>query len=196
MAATLEWFYTKGAGPSTVDISSGGGTQIRWKTKDELDIIDALFPMIKPTAGLNHSFWGHFHIQATVIPVAEIMNNFKLYSDGAGQFGVGANLFVSNNDLSNTLAAQNAQYIEATGVEDDSGDDMDTAAHPNVSGKTDVNNFITSSPRAITVSELLSALRAVGERTNQIVMQLTVTTSVDAEIKSPTTMAGRYDETL
>lgn len=199
MASTIVWFYDKGGSDnspgSSIDVSTGGGTQVRWRTDDNLDTIDATNPIPIPGAGNNFSFWGQVYMEMTVRPGSEIVNNMKFYADGAG-YGTGIVLYSGNEDPVHTAAATTG-YDLATGTVGDTGDRMDSGGnkHTDLTARTDVFTYTSGSTRSLTIGEASSQLDAVNETCNYLVLQLDVTTTASAGTKTAETLTGRYDET-
>ncbi len=201
-ASTINWFLDKGGSDnspgSSVDVSTGGGTQVRWRTDDDQDTIDTANPIPIPGAGENYSFWGQFYMEMTARPGSEIVNNMKFYSDGGGQYGTGITL-EAGAQYPVRKSADTTGYDLATGTVGDTGDRMDNGANKHTDlttdTKVDVDTYTSGAPVSLTIGETSTQLDAVGETCQYLVLQLEVGSTATSGTKTAETLTGRYDET-
>jgi hypothetical protein len=197
MASTIKWFYDNGGSdnsPGTSNDLSAGGTIIRWHTSDAGTTMDTSNPIPVPSSGTNFSYWQQWYMEMTVRPGAEVVNNLKFYTDGAG-YGTGITLYVGDENPVHTAAATTG-YDLATGTAGTSGDEMITVAakHTDLTTETSAFSYTSAAPRSMTIGEASSQMDAVAETGNYIVMQLAVGTTATPATLTAETMTGRYDE--
>ncbi len=135
------------------------------------------YPIVKPAAGSNYSYWKSWYLNADTTPAGTI-NNVKVYTDGSiGWSGV-------------TLKfGTKATYTQATGTQDTTGNDAASGLSITM---TDASTYISASPLSITGT---IANPSTGKITDYLIVQATVSTSATAGTLSAETITFRYDET-
>ena len=132
------------------------------------------WPMVKPSAGTNRSFWKTHFLNVDSGLVGTI-NNVKWYTDASTTGWTGVFLF----------AGQASSYTKATGTTGTTGDDSGvatTSAHTLTSGAPlDVPGEITASTGMATSA--------------YVVIQADVSTAAVAGTLAGATLTWRYDET-
>jgi hypothetical protein len=110
MAATVvinNYHGTTGATVTQID-----GTTIKYKVADN-STNDANNPIPIPGAGTGSSFIKHMKFNCTVAP-ANLINNLKVYSDGANGLGTGCDLMIRTNATYTDPVANGATLLAGT----------------------------------------------------------------------------------
>jgi hypothetical protein len=201
MASTIKWFGDNGGSDGNAANNrdlSGGGTKFRFRTDDDWHTIDGVNPVPIPGAGTNYAGWIHFYAKMTARPGTESVNNFKLYTDGAG-YGTGIVVNVAGEfPTNNSGAAESGYEIAAFNPVGTTAYEMTVAApngHSILDTALDVFGYTSASPfSGPTISEAGAVLNAVSEMTNYFVLQAAVGTTASAGVKTAETFTLRYDE--
>ena len=168
MAATISVKEVNGAPagtPTTV-------TAPRLCTKDMYNPV-ATYPLVKPVAGINRSYWKSFYLNADDSPTGTI-NNIKWYTDGTIAW-TGVTLYVGTTDT----------YTQATGTEGTSGDDSAVAI-------TDASTYTSAAPLSVAGS---ITNPNTGKISDYVIEQADLADTAVAGTLSAETMSFRYDET-
>ncbi len=193
MVATVAVYVETGpnATPVAVDTTAIAGSppNIRFKTADD-PTIDANNPIPIPAAGTKRSFWKHIFLKATAGPFTQI-DNVKFFTDGTG-FGTGITVFAGDETPIRT-SVSTAGYDQATGSVGDDGDELTT--HTNITAKTEVfGNFISATPKSITIGEAGAVIDAIGETTNYLICQMDVASTAGPGDLPNEVWTFQYDE--
>lgn len=139
-------------------------------------------PIPIPGAGTNHSFWATFRLNATTTPDGTI-NNIRFYSDGSN--GLGTGVTVTGMD--------SASYVQATGTQGTSGNELTTANHAGLTGTpVDVFGWTSGSPKTVPGSLVNPS---TGEFGNRMVLQSHVADTASPGSTPAETFTFVYDET-
>lgn len=139
MSATIKISRLTGAGPSYLDIN---GTNTRCNAEDSNSSTTGN-PIAVPGSGTNYSFWCTTQLTCSVAP-ATALSNIRWYTDGSNSFGTGVTC------LGNTTTSSSPSYVQATGVDGVSGDQLTTGSYPALVGSpTNVFAFTSGSPLSI-----------------------------------------------
>lgn len=167
MAATIVTKQSIGAGPSNTTI-----TNCRLNTDDTVNP-GTTNPLVKPSAGINRSYWKTVFLNADDSPSGTI-NNCFIYTDGTiGWTGV------------TLYGGSSGSYTEATGTPGTSGDDSSVAT-------ADMSGWTSGAAKQLTGS---LDNPATGRITDYVVMQADLTTSAVAGTLAAETITWQYDET-
>jgi hypothetical protein len=171
---------------------------LRFRT-DDLNTDDNVSPIPIPGAGTNYSFWKSCYFQCTQAPGTQV-DNFRLYTDGAGYDGGASGIFLSIGNAYPVRANGNTTgYEVATGVVGTSGDRMDSGAnqHSGLTGAADVFSFTSGVPLTFPASfiqEAGSIINAINETTSYFILQASVDNSATPGTKTAETITILYDE--
>jgi hypothetical protein len=170
MAATISVKECNGAGPTATTI-----TNCRYCTSDTYTP-GTNYPMVKPAAGSNYSYWKHVYLNADDSPAGTI-NNIKWYCDGTIGWS-GVVLKVGAHD----------SYTQATGTEGTTGDVYSHVTLQDCSATP----YTSASPLSVagTISN-----PSTGKISDYVISQVTVSTSATAGTLAAETVTFRYDET-
>ena len=191
--AAVEVQTWTGAGPTKATASSP-----RMHTKD-IVVADNTFPIPIPAADFNYSYWMNLALTITNIQDATVLNNHKVYMDGAcgWALGTGGDLFVGTRDTGDN-GCPDASYEQATGTEGTTGYDLedDTNGHdyyktaPN--GKAALDGYNSGAPLTVDTQDL----EAAGSF-DHIVIQAKVDTAANGTVRgaqAAETITFQYDE--
>jgi hypothetical protein len=180
MAATVtirRWTGTTGA-PVKTDIT-GGNTRASSSDAPTPGTAD---PVPIPAAGTNYSFWVSTRLSADSTPTGTI-NNLRWYSDGSNSLGTGITCVGNTADV----------YVQATGVQGTSGDELTTGNHVELAGApVDVFTHSSGSPKSVTGS---IDNPATGDFGDFFVYQMAVGTTAAAGTSTQEDFTWQYDET-
>lgn len=144
MPATVVITAYRGAAAATTD--NIDGTAIRYKQADN-HTVDALNPIPIPGAGTAYSWIKHMKFNVTVAP-ANLINNLKVYSDGANGLGTGMDLLVGENATYTNPTTQAATlYVAATLASVfgySSGSPLTLSGSPSISTTGTVGNYVVT----------------------------------------------------
>ena len=136
-----------------------------------------LYPLVKPAAGSNYSYWKTWYLNADTTPTGTI-NNVKVYTDGTiGWTGVILKF------------GTNTTYTQSTGTQDTTGVDAATSLSITM---TDASTYTSASPLSLSGS---ITNPSTGKVSDYLIVQATVSTSATAGTLSSETITFRYDET-
>jgi len=168
MAATVSVKQCVGTGPTATTI-----TNLRFNTDDTVNP-GTTNPMVKPSAGINRSYWKTVYLNADDSPSGTI-NNCKVYCDGTISW-TGATVYLGSTGT----------YAQATGTEGTAGDDSSVAT-------ADITTFSASA----SAKQLTGSIDnpATGKITDYVVMQVDLSTSAVAGTFAAETLTFQYDET-
>lgn len=173
MSATTSVKESNGATPDVTTI-----TNCRLCTSDAYNP-GTNYPLVKPAAGSNYSYWKHLYLNADDSPTGTI-NNIKFYSDGTiGWTGVTLKAGVVDT------------YDQATGTEGTTGDEAN-ANHSGTPTMTDVATYTSGSPLSLTGS---IDNPDTGKISQYLVLQGVLSTDAVAGALAAETLTFRYDET-
>lgn len=188
MVATLSVMVDYGGtdGSPLSQDTTNNEPSIRFKTLDDNDMSSngkLLGTIDVPSSGTNNSFWKHIYLKATSGDFTRI-ENVKFYTDGSG-FGNGIDTYIGN-ELPTHNSGDNSGYVKATGTDNVSGDTL--LDNSQISTKTNVFTFTSSTPKNITISETNNMIDSVGESTDYVVAQMEVssTTSLKGDLTDKT----------
>jgi hypothetical protein len=178
MAATVTVRRWTGAGPTKTDVTAGTS---RLSTSDSPSP-GTSNPIPIPVAGSKYSYWATFRLSVDVTPDGTI-DNLRWYSDGANGFGTGV-----------TMIAQSANdYVQATGSEGDSGTELTTGNHAQLTtDPVDAFSFNSGAPKALTGS---ISNPSTGDLGQLMVQQLVVGSTAAPGTTPSETFTFKYDET-
>ena len=125
MAATVQIVELNTAGATPTDKT--GGT-VRFKTADNATV-DLVDPINKPAAGSNWSFQKYLQLNVTGGSYTQI-SGLKAYTDGAGGFGAGINLWAQAVGVFATPALETASTGYANAFTYTSGAPLSLGAGP------------------------------------------------------------------
>mgnify|MGYP003634004582 CR=1 FL=1 len=190
MVATVNIFTDFGGSdgnPSNEqNISSNSPVNLRFKTADN-NTVDSVDEIKIPETGTNRSYWKHVYLKVTGGTFSRI-NNIKFYTAGTN-FGTGITVNVGNE-----TPIKNSGYIVANGIRGTTGDEMITN-HGGISAKTEVfGNYISATPKSISISESGGNLDSVGETSDYLVFQMDVGSTATKADLSNKTWTFQYDE--
>jgi len=180
MAATVtirRWTGDAGS-PTKTNITN---TNARCNAVDSPFTNQTLSPVIIPDGGLeNYSFWCSTRLSVDVAPGTGI-DDIVWYTDGVNGLGVGRELKVAKaND-----------YVEATGIVGQSGDELTMANHAElVAEPVDAFGFTIASPLSVTGS--IGA--TTGDLGQFVVHQHVIGPTAQAGAGTPETISYFFDE--
>lgn len=172
------------------NVTDNGSNKIRFKTADDADI-DVNNPIPVPTTGYNYSYWKHIYLKCTDDTGLTQIDNVKFYSDGGNSFGTGIGLMVGSQTPTNN-SGSNAGYDDAGGTEGSTGSAITT--HGSVSANDSVFGFTSGSPKDVSISESGSIIDATNEKTDYIILQLSVASTASGGALTAETLTFSYDE--
>ncbi len=167
MAATVSVKQVVGAGGGTATTI----TNLRFNTDDSVNP-GTTAPLIKPSVGVNRSFWKTVYLNADTTP-ASFINNVKIYCDGTIGW-TGCTLYIGST----------GSYTQATGTTGLTGTDSSVAT-------ANIQNYTSGAPKQLTGS---IANPSTGRISDYVVMQVDVSTSATVGVLSPETITFQYDE--
>jgi hypothetical protein len=167
MAATISVKESNGAGPSDNTI-----TNLRFCTSDAYNPTTT-FPLVKPSAGTNRSYWKSIYLNADTSPTGTI-NNVKFYCDGTISW-TGCTVYIGTTGT----------YTQSAGTEGTTGNDSAVATAA-------ITNFTSGAPKSVTGS---ISNPTTGKITDYVVLQVDLSTSAEAGTLSSETFTFQYDET-
>lgn len=139
-------------------------------------------PIKIPTSGTNYSYWVSTRLATGSPGPTGTINNLKWYGDGAAGWGTGVGCKV----------AQATAYIQATGTQGVTGNELTTGNHAYLSAApSNFTNYTSGSPLAVTGSTS-SANTNFG---NFVVYQLDVGTTASVGTTNQEAFTWLYDET-
>lgn len=140
-------------------------------------------PVLIPNSGTNYSYWISTRLYYDGSDSGTI-DNIKWYSDGSNSLGTGI-----------TCVGQDADsYVQATGTEGETGDELTTGNHSGLSGAPeDVFNFTSGSPKSIAGSVTDPANEEISDF---FVYQFAVADDASAGASSSETFTWQYDTTI
>jgi hypothetical protein len=172
------WTGSSGS-PTKTDITS---INTRDNAYDGHSTGDTTHPVKIPTSGTKYGYWVPTRLSCDVTPAGTI-NNIKWYTDGANSFGTGVTCKM------NTATG----YVQATGTQDDTGDQLTTGAYATLAGTpTDAFGFTSSSLKSVTGS---ISNPSTGDFGDFVVYQIEVGTTASPGASAQETFTWTYDET-
>lgn len=195
MAATVHVHYDKAgvdnAPGSELDRDAGG---VRFRTDDNADTIDDSNPLPIPGAGNIQSFWIQLYIKVTAAGGFTQIDNVKFYTAGGNLYGdAEVNLLVGDETPTNNLTSPSqAGYAVALGTVGADGTIM--TSHSDITGTTNANLATSASPKDVTISEATSIIDVINEKCDYVVLQIQISSTATAGVKSSETLTFRYDE--
>ena len=176
MAATVQLRRWTGSTPTKTDVT-GGSTRLNAMDDASPGTSN---PVRIPDLGTNYSYWASFQLYADTAPSNEI-NNIKFYTDGSDDLGTGIGLNV----------ATATSYVQATGTEGTSGDELTTGNHTSLNASpSDAFGYTSGSPLSVSGST-----STTGDFGDQMVLQMTVDSTAGSGASASESMSVSYDET-
>jgi len=173
MAATLTLYAITGASPTYTNI----GGLITFCTADEASPgTEHTIPY--PTSGTKRSYWKNLTLYITGSFTQ--VKNIRLFTSGASWTGI--TIYCGNE----TLAI--ASYQQATGVEDDSGNEVVTT-HDHITAKTDLFTYTYTTPKTVD-----STIYTTTGYSKHVVLQMDVDSTVTLGALSSKVITWIYDE--
>ena len=115
------------------------------------------------------------------------VDNVKLYTGGTG-FGTGILVNVADaNPVHNSGATTGYDVADAAVT-------MASGGHTDVTTVTDLFTYTSGAARTVTISEAGSIINAIGETTNYIVLQMSVSNTASPGNLADATITFSYDE--
>jgi len=156
-------------------------TNCRLHTDDTPNNQDLTTPI--PIAGvLKRSYWATIELEFS--GTFSQIGNIRHYCDGTIGFAHGT----SGALQCATAGVTRANYVQATGVSGDSGDEM-VANHTNVAAKADIETYTTGSPLTVDSTDYTSA-----DASDGVVLQQDVDTDATSGLQTAETLTWRVDE--
>lgn len=168
MAANVQILVWHGPNASKASTALTDGQAIRFKQADN-DTVDLLNKIPIPTSGTNYSYPKNFQFSSTTTP-SNIIDNLKVYSDGANGLGTGCSLLVKTSST----------YIDPT-----------TTTTSAVAGTSSVFNYTSGSALAVTGSLSNPSTGAFGDF---IVMQLGIDSTAQPGTTGSEVVTLAFDE--
>lgn len=177
MAATVIINRLTGEGPTKTDITS---INTRANAEDAHTTAGTSNSILVPAAGTNYSYWVTTQLEVTAIDSGTV-DNVKWYTDGTNNFGTGVTCVVNTAD----------GYVQATGTEGTTGDELNTDNHPDLAGApSDAFNYDSSSPL-----DVAGSTSSTGSFGDYVVYQIVVGTTASSGATAQETFTWRYDDT-
>lgn len=167
MAATVSVKQVVGAGPTATTI-----TNLRFNTDDSVNP-GTTNPMVRPSAGINRSYWKTVYLNADTTP-SGIINNVKIYCDGAIGW-TGCTLYIGSTGT----------YTEATGTPGTTGNNSTVATAL-------ITNYVSATPKSLTGT---ISNPSTGKISDYVVMQVDIADTAVAGTLAQETITIQYDET-
>ena len=160
-------------------------TNLRFNAEDTNDQ-DLASPRIipAPTATI-FSFWKQIYLLCSTAPDSQV-NNIIIYTDGALDWGTGVVVQVGDGTQVKNSGASTGYDVA------DAQEDMTN--HSDVAAKTSLFTFTSGSGRAVTISETLGVIDAIGETSDYIVLQTDVESTASPGTKPTEDVTWQYDE--
>lgn len=179
MAATVtirRWTGSSGS-PTKTDIT---GINTRANAEDAHSTAGTSNSILIPGTGSNYSYWVSTRLSVDAITGGTV-DNFRWYSDGSNGLGTGVTCVGNDAD----------EYVQATGTEGETGTELTTGNHANLSGApVDVFSFTSGSPKAIT-----GTTSSTGDVGDFFVYQIVVASTASSGATSSETFTWAYDDT-
>jgi len=174
-------------------------TSTRLQTKDQFMINDTAFPIPIPAAGFSYSYWLTGYLKITGGTFTKI-NNIQLWSDGdvTWEFGTNGELRIGNRDAGDIGFTMDGEYEVATGVEGESGDEIEhaTNGHSFYSGQTvktkNIEDWVTGTKAVIDSGD-----HTIAEMCKAFLLQTKVDTAANGAVQgeqADETIYLSYDE--
>lgn len=172
MVASVLIREKNGAGGTPTDKTSG---TVRFKTADDANV-DLNNPLIIPEAGHNHSRekWLRLHIGATG-PDTQI-TNLKVYTDGAGGFGTGVNLYYATDFAYSTPVVPS---------------NFNAIPHHDAAPMSDVFGLTSGSPQSLGAGPYSTINTDIGD---YLVLVMSVASTASPGVTPTETLTFSYDE--
>lgn len=185
MAATVVVEEGNGAGPAWTDISTSIGGHL---CSADNNNPGTSYPIKIPSSGTNYSYWKSHRLAFSGTFTS--IENIKIYTDGSLGWGTGVTVKFGDTDtaISPPVGLTNAQYIQATGTEGETGDEM-VANHTNINSSGDLFSYTSGSPLLVDDSTYTSA----GD-SKHIVIQEDVADTASSGQKTAETITWQWDE--
>ena len=157
------------------------------------------YPIPLPAAGLNYSYWMSLALTITNIQDATLLNNHKLYMDGACGWNLGTSgeLNVGLRD-SGDNGCPEVSYQQALGTEGTTGYDLadDTNGHAyyksQVPEEGALDGYTSGAPLTVDSGD-----HTIAEQFNHVVLQCVVDTEANGAVRGAQvaeTVTFQYDE--
>jgi len=191
--AAVEVQTWTGAGPTKATASSP-----RMHSKD-IVVADNTFPIPIPAADFNYSYWMNLALTITNILDATVLNNHKVYMDGACGWALGTSgeLNVGKRDTGDN-GCPDASYEQATGTEGTTGYYIGdgTNGHDYYKAQTPpivaLDGYNSGAPLTVDTQDL-----SVAGSFDHIVIQAKVDTAANGTVRgaqAAETITFQYDE--
>lgn len=179
MAATVtirRWTGSSGS-PTKTDIT---GINTRANAEDAHSTAGTSNSILVPDSGTNYSYWVSTRLSVDAITGGTV-DNIRWYSDGANGFGTGITC------VGNTAS----DYVQATGDQGESGTQLTTGNHADLTGApVDVFTHTSASPKAVTGSA-----SSTGDLGHFFVYQIGVADTASSGATAQETFTWAYDDT-
>ena len=168
MAALVPILVWLGPNASKGSTGLADGQAIRFKQADN-DTVDLLNKIPIPTSGTNYSYPKNFQFSSTTTP-SNLIDNLKVYSDGANGLGTGCSLLVKTS----------ATYVDPT-----------TTTTSAVPGTASLFGYTSGAALAVTGSLANPTTGAFGDF---VVMQMSIDNTAGPGTTGSETITFSYDE--
>jgi len=191
VAATVSIYFdfggTDGSPATEQDVDALGPPNLRFKVADDATI-DTNDPIPIPGSGTGYSYWKQIYLYCDN-PDGNSIDNLRFYSDGTNSFGTGVDLKVGGQFPIKNAAA-------STGYEVADGAVEMVANHGGITSSASVFTYNSGAPLSgPSISESGSAIDAIGETSNYLVLQMEVSdTAGPGELPVDETLTIKYDE--
>lgn len=154
------------------------GTNSRILAIDEPDVAQTSNSIAVPDIGTNNSFWAVYRVHI-VDPDGHTIQNVKVWTDGSETFASGITI----------IAAQATTYIEATGVENSSGDELSVANYATLTDEpVSFFDYVAGSELSLGGSSA-----AAGDLGNFLVLQYVVDDTATSGVSSAEVVHWSWD---
>lgn len=185
MVATIQIGRKTSTAPGTfTDITS---INTRANAYDGHSTADTTYPIQRPAAGTNYSYWVTTRLKCTVTPAGTI-NNLKWYTDGSNSLGTGLGCNVAK-----ASTGADAGYRIATGTQGTTGTELNQTNHTGLDAAV-ADAFSKTSASPLALSGSISNPNT-GEFGDHVVYQITVGTTANPGASGSETFTWQYDET-
>jgi len=173
-------------------------TTPRLSTMDD-DAPGTANPIPIAVSGISFSFWMSLQLTITNIQDATLLNNHKIYSDGALGWTVGTlgDLFIATKDLTD-IGCPAVSYDQATGTVGTTGHDMNDVTDGHTYYKTGSATYLApialDSLTSGSAGQVDSGDHTIAEAFKHCVLQLEVDDDATRGAQVAETVTFQYDE--
>jgi len=166
------------ATPTDTDVTS---INSRMNATDAHSVSGTTFPVKIPDAGTNYSYWMSGRLKVTSNTAGSTINNMQWYTDGSMDFGTGIDMNV----------ASASGYIQATGTEGTSGDEMGANHTELIDSVSGAANYASGSTLNIATSS--TGTSSTGFIGDWVITQGTVDSTAGVGASSQENKTYQYD---